>query len=184
LTLESLRHNPLEDLPLPLTSDFRVIAAPFALRFVLRGEAAALAPLEAAFGVAPPAAPLSSASAGSRSALWLGPDEWLLLAEDDGQGLEESIGAALEGVFHSLVDVSHRQAAVTLEGARAQEALGFGVALDLDPPAFPVRMVARTMFVKAEITLWRRGERVWRIEFARSFANYVRELLLEAARGF
>jgi sarcosine oxidase subunit gamma len=71
-----------------------------------------------------------------------------------------------------------------LAGPQAQEALGFGVALDLDLPAFPVGMVARTMFVKAEITLWRRGERNWRIEFARSFAGYVRELLLEAARGF
>ena len=184
MTLDTARHGPLEDLNLPLSPQFRASLEPFAQRFVLRGEAALLAPLAAAFGVAPPAGPLSSASTGTRSALWLGPDEWLLIAEECPPGLEEAIAAALDGVFHSLVDVSHRQAAVMLAGPQAQEALGFGVALDLDLPAFPVGMVARTMFVKAEITLWRRGERNWRIEFARSFAGYVRELLLEAARGF
>ena len=184
MTLEIVRHGPLEDLPLPLTPAFSAIPTPFAHRFVLRGEAVALAPLAGAFGVAPPAEPLSSASQGTRSALWFGPDEWLLIAEDDAAGLDAEIETALEGVFHSLVDVSHRQAAVTLQGPRAQEALGFGVALDLDLPAFPVGMVVRTMLVKAEITLWRRGEQNWRIEFARSFAGYVRDLLLEAGRGF
>ncbi len=178
------RHGPLEGLALPQTAAFRVRLEPFARRFILRGEAGSLAPLASVFGVAPPPAPLSSASVGGRAALWLAPDEWLLIAEETAEGLEAEIEAALAGVFHSLVDVSHRQAAVTLEGPRAQEALGFGVALDLDLPAFPVGMVARTMFVKAEIGLWRRGEQEWRIEFARSFGRYVRELLLEAGRGF
>jgi sarcosine oxidase subunit gamma len=183
LTLDIVRHSPLEDKLLPLTAAFSVRAEPFAQRFVLRGDAAALAPLKAIFGVAPPAEPLSSASTESRMAFWMGPDEWLLIAESDAEGLESHIEASLQNVFHSLVDVSHRQSAVTLEGSGVESALNFGVALDLDLAAFPIGMVVRTMFVKAEITLWRAGEHQWRIEFARSFADYVRTLLLEAGRG-
>ena len=62
-----------------------------------------------AFGVAPPTKPLGSAAAGERAALWLGPDEWLLLAEESAAGLMGDLEAALGGVFHSLVDISHRQ---------------------------------------------------------------------------
>ena len=184
MTLEIVRHGPLEDLLLPLSPAFTVQVAPFAQRYILRGEAGQLAPLAGAFGVAPPAAPLTSAQANGRSALWLGPDEWLLIAEAQAEGIEGTIEAALDGVFHSLVDISHRQGAVSLEGPRAREALNFGVALDLDLAAFPIGMAAKTLFVKAEITLWRQGEQLWRLEFARSFARYLRDLLLEASREF
>ena len=184
MSFDIARRGPLDGLLLPRSGSFRASAAPFVRRFVLRGETSTLAPLAAAFGVAPPDAPLSSASQGTRSALWLGPDEWLLIAEDESSGLEQDIEDALAGVFHSLVDVSHRQAAVVLEGPRAREALEFGVALDLDPSAYPVGMVARTLLVKAEIGLWRVGAETWRIEVARSFAAYVAAVLMEAARGF
>jgi sarcosine oxidase subunit gamma len=139
--------------------------------------------LRLAFGVAPPSRPLSSESEGERAALWLGPDEWLLIAEEGAEGLEAAIGAALPDVFFSLVDVSHRQTVIELEGARAADALNFGVALDLDERAFPVGMVVRTLFLKAEITLWRRGLAHWRVEVARSFAAYLAEALGAAIAG-
>ena len=178
-----MRQGPLDGFALPEAPGVAVRLAPPAQRFVLRGAAATLAPLEAAFGVAPPAAPLSSASAGGRSAHWLGPDEWLLLAEGGPEVSEDSIDAALAGVFHSLVDVSHRQIGLEIVGARAAETLAFGVALDLHPSAFPVGQVARTLFVKAEITLWRREAELWRIEVARSFAPYAAEMLSAAISG-
>jgi heterotetrameric sarcosine oxidase gamma subunit len=37
-------------------------------------------------------------------------------------------------------------------------------------------MCTRTLFEKAEITLWRRGAQAWQIEIARSFAPYLREM--------
>ncbi|MGO9741159.1 MAG: sarcosine oxidase subunit gamma [Roseiarcus sp.] len=177
------RRGALDDRALPQGLTFGARAAPAAQRFLLRGEAPAARAIFPAFGAAPPARPLASAAIGQRAALWLGPDEWLLIAEVEAKDLAEQLERALSGVFHSLVDVSHRQTGILLIGPGAARALAFGVALDLDLTAFPVGMVARTLLVKAEITLWRRAPDRFRVEVARSFAPYVAAMLGEAAEG-
>ena len=44
-------------------------------------------------------------------------------------------------------------------------------------------MATRTIFDKAEIVLWRRGEFAFHVEVWRSFAAYLVAALTEAARG-
>lgn len=116
----------------------------------------------------------------------LGPDEWLLLAhETDGQRLEQELRAALTSRFHSLVDISHRHAALTVAGPRAREVLNGGCPLDLHDDVFPPGAAKRTLLGKAEIVLLRPGvERAYRVECWRSFAPYVQALLIEVAREF
>jgi sarcosine oxidase subunit gamma len=57
-----------------------------------------------------------------------------------------------------------------------------GCPLDLSAQAFPVGMVARTLFHKAEIVLWRREEG-FHLEVWRSFAPYVAGHLAAARKG-
>jgi sarcosine oxidase subunit gamma len=140
-----------------------------ASRFILRGAAAAGRTM---LGLTIPALPCRSAVAGPCAALWLGPDEWLVL---DGDGA--AIAAALNDVPHALVDISHRQLAFRVSGRDADQLLNGAVPLDLSEAAFPTGMCTRTLFEKAEIALWRRGEREWHLEVARSFAPYVCELV-------
>jgi len=184
LTLEAraFRRSPLEGLALPDTERVRAVALPFATRFALRGGPAVVAPVEAAFGIAPPTRPLASASAGERAALWQGPDEWLLIAEEEAGDLAAKLEAALGGVFHSLVNVSHRQTAIEVSGPAAARLLNAGVRLDLDLAAFPVGMATRTLLMKAEIGLWRREAERFRIEVARSISPYVAAVLEQSAR--
>jgi sarcosine oxidase subunit gamma len=163
-------------------------AAPLA-RFVFRGDATAAGKAGGAFGASLPVAPLAANALGARAALWQGPDEWLLLAcpEADGEQavdalarkLAGEIAAALGDTPHSLVDVSERGVALLVEGAGAADLLNAHVFLDLSPEAFPVGMVTRTLFTKAEITLWRLGDEAFAIEVWRSFAPYVAGLLIE-----
>jgi sarcosine oxidase subunit gamma len=167
---------------LPENDRVRSAAAPLASRWILRGGPEVARPVGAVFGVAPPTAPLRAATEGARAALWLGPDEWLLIAEEADAGLGAAIEAALAGVAHALVDVSHRQTAIELSGPGAARLLNAGVPLDLDPAAFPVGMATRTVFLKAEITLWRREAERFRVEVARSFAAYLVAALAAAAR--
>jgi sarcosine oxidase, subunit gamma len=152
-----------------------------ASRLVLRGgEDAARA--AAVFGPAPPLRPLQVSEKGGRAAIWQSPDEWLLIAEDsDPAPLMKDLEAALAGVPHGLVDVSHRQAAVEVSGVGAARLLNAGVPLDLDIAAFPVGMATRTLLLKADILLWRRGAMRFRLEFARSFSAYVVDVLAQAA---
>lgn len=118
---------------------------------------------------------------GARTALHLGPDEWLLLAPS-GQG--EALVAAAAGQVASLVDVSHRNVGIAVEGKHAVEMLAAFVALDFAEAAFPVGMCTRTVLGKAEVVLWRTGLEAFRLEVARSFAPYVRGCLAEAGREF
>ena len=182
MTLNAVRRSVLDGRALPANARVKATPLPFATRLNLRGGADIVAPVAQAFGVAPPLKPLGSAASGERAALWLGPDEWLLLAEESATGLMDDLDKALGGVFHGLVDISHRQVGIAVEGPGAARLLAAGCPLDLDLSAFPVGMSTRTLLVKAEIGLWRRDENAFRIEVLRSFAPYVARILNEAAR--
>ena len=159
--------------------------APECRRWVFRGDATAMAAAASAFGAAFPsqAGGVVRVAATARVALWLGPDEiWLLTDLADGERLCAALQAALAGVDHSLVDISHRQAALELSGTQAAWLLNAGCPLDLALAAFPVDTVTRTVFVKAEIVLWRTGTDSFRLEFGRSFRGYVAGLLAEVTR--
>lgn len=157
---------------------------PAAARWILRGGPEIRAAAETALGLAVPTAACRAAAEGESAALWLGPDEWLLLsAEQRADETAAALRAAFAGLAHSLVDVSHRQLALEVHGPSAPALLASGCPLDLDPEAFPVGMCTRTMLAKAEIVLWRTRAESFRIEVWRSFAPYVSALLAEAARG-
>lgn len=158
--------------------------SPPATRYILRGADPVRGAAEGAFGVRLPATACRAAHEGTRAALWLGPDEWLLLAaESDAGPVAAALAAALSGLPHSLVDVSHRQVACVVAGPQAATLLNSGCPLDLDAHAFPVDMCTRTMMAKAEVVLWRTGPQAFRLEVWRSFAAYVSLFLAEAARG-
>jgi len=159
-----------------------VLEAPACTRLMLRGDATVAARAGAAFGVALPLVPCRAAEAGPRAALWLGPDEWLLLAPPDAPA-EAEVAAALSGTAHSLVDVSDGFAALVLRGERAARVLSAGCPLVLHAAAFPVGMATRTVLGRAGIALWRRGPEEWRVEVGRSLAAHAHAFLAEAARG-
>ncbi len=157
---------------------------PPATRFILQCGKDARERAASAFGVSMPEAACRAESAAGRAVLWLGPDERLLLAPE---GAEEAVAAAigksLAGLPHSLVDVSHRQAALAVTGAAARDLLASGCPLDLDAEAFPVGMCTRTVFARAEVVLWRRSAEEYHLETGRSFSGYVLGWLKEAEQG-
>ncbi len=132
-----------------------------------------------------PQEPCRTAEAGDRAALWLGPDEWLLLAGDgEAAAITARAATALGDTPHSLVDISHRQVGMNVGGPNAVDLLAAGCPLDLDPRAFPIGMCTRTLLAKAELVLWRRGPDLFRLELRRSFAAYAWAFLTEAAREY
>jgi heterotetrameric sarcosine oxidase gamma subunit len=146
----------------------QLAALPPVTRLIIRGSAATLASI----GLTLPDT-CRAATFGANALLWLGPDEFLLLASD-------LAAPSLAGT----VDVSHRDTALTVSGPRAAWAINAFCALDLHQTAFPVGMCTRTVFGKAEVVLWRTAVETFRIEVARSFAPYVWACLEEARREF
>jgi sarcosine oxidase, subunit gamma len=94
--------------------------------------------------------------------------------------LLQSLKSALAGRPASLVDVSHRNIGLIVEGPRAADLFNAGCPLDLNPEAFPVGMCTR--IGKAKVVLWRSAQGTFRLEAWRSFAPYVAGLLYGAAQ--
>jgi len=162
---------------------FSIIPAPDAARFVFRTRGVAVDTAGRAFGVDLPRQALRTSATSARTAAWVGPDEWLLLGPESEKALiEQQLTEALTGIAHSLVDVSHRDPAIALSGARAAAALNTGCPLDLHPFVFTVGMCARTLLGKAQIILWRTGPQVFHVQPSRSFADYVWRFLEQAGR--
>lgn len=147
-------------------------------RYVLRAEPAQLANVAAAYGWPAPGKMLRARVAGSRASLWLGPDEWLLLDVASASG--EAAALPLT-VPHSWVEVSDRQVALELTGPKAVELLASACPLDLAPEIFAVNHCTRTVFGRAEITLWWVEAERYRLECWRSFLPYVQSLLRAAS---
>jgi sarcosine oxidase subunit gamma len=156
----------------------RLTPAAAATRVALRAPQESLAGLSSALGLTLPNAPKTSGRKEWRSALWLGPDEWLVI-DESGADLMASLASA--GVLHSATDVSHRNVAILVSGPGAEATLSAGCPQDLSIDAFPVGACSRTLFGKAEVVIFRADDDLFRVESWRSFSDYVFGLLAEAA---
>jgi sarcosine oxidase, subunit gamma len=156
---------------------------PAAARFTLRGLTPVMAAAGSALGLNISDIACRSASNSQWAALWLGPDEQLVLAPvADGETVAAQLRAALDALPHSLVDMSHRQIAIEVSGPTAQTLLSAGCPLDLHLASFPIGMCTRTILGKADIVLWRTGAESFHVEVWRSFADYVARFLAAASR--
>jgi len=118
----------------------------------------------------------------SRGVLWLGPDEWLVMAgPGTAQALVAELEAELAGTHHSVVDVSANRTAIELTGPGRLELLASGCGLDLDPRAgwVPGRC-AQTLFGRAQVLL-QELDGATRVFVRPSFAGYVLDRLLATA---
>jgi len=156
-----------------------VTLAENATRISLRARPDAIAALSKALGISLPTRPKSTAQNGSRAALWLGPDEWLLI---DSEGSSLIADLAKAKVLHSAVDVSHRNVGIIVSGSGAEAVISGGCPQDLSLRVFPVGAVSRTVLGKIEIVLWRTAENTFRVECWRSFSSYAFAFLQESAR--
>jgi sarcosine oxidase subunit gamma len=118
---------------------------------------------------------------GARAALWLGPDEWLLLGPAGTAGdLVAGLRTALDGLHHSIVDVSANRVALVLGGPDRLETLASGCTLDLHARSWHDGMCAQTLFAKAQVVLHERADTT-RMLVRPSFAGYVIERMLAGA---
>ena len=128
-------------------------------------------------GVRPPTAPNTVASAGDRSILWLGPDEWLFIGPAPAADLKK----ALTGIHSAVVDVTSSRKALVVSGERAEEILGRAATLDFSLQAFAVGTCAQTNIARTQGIIWRRGAQEFVLYVRSSFAAYLAAWLEDAA---
>ncbi|MEM7444177.1 MAG: sarcosine oxidase subunit gamma family protein [Pseudomonadota bacterium] len=146
--------------------------------------------VRATFGLALPTEPnrCHSADADDQAAAevisWLGPDEWLVMAE---AGTEEAFEASLrtarpDDPWLAITDLSHTYTGLRLSGILARDILASGCPLDLHPRVFGVDHCAQTMLAKARVFLRQISvEPAFEIWVRNSFVRYLADWLVDAA---
>jgi sarcosine oxidase subunit gamma len=124
-----------------------------------------------------------AAFAGERGAVWMAPDELLLLMPyADAPEAVGRLGEALAGQHHLALDVSDMRAVLRLTGPLAGEVLAKGVPCDLRERAFPPGSARRTTTAGIAVALWRPEPELWEIAAFRSQAAHLMAFLEDGAR--
>jgi len=182
--LTALRRSPLAHLePHGEGSRVRLVERPFVTMVSLRVDphsTAAIA-VERALGVELPRTAGHVAEHGQHHVLWLGPDEWLVVSDQEPATLVGTMAAAVEGTHASVVDVSANRTVLELTGPAARAVLAKGCPVDLHQRAFqPGMAVTTTLAVRVPMLLWQVEPETYRLLPRSSFAEYVARWLLDA----
>ncbi|MGW1669868.1 sarcosine oxidase subunit gamma [Streptomyces sp. NPDC002324] len=164
----------------------RLAELPFLTQFDIRLDAkgAAADAIGLALDLPLPLEPGTVVRAGQLTALWLGPDEWLLVGPPgSARDLEDRIRTAAGDEPVSVTDVSAQRTTLLVAGPGARELLSHGCALDLHPRAFGAGRCAQTTLGRTQVVLVARdepGTGFW-VLVRSSFAGYLTDWLLDAA---
>jgi sarcosine oxidase subunit gamma len=137
-----------------------------------------------------PTEPCTSATRERVSALWLGPDQWLLTCpESEAAGLVRSLREALFDGHAAITEVTDGRVAFHLAGPSARDVLAKGCPLDLHPRAFPLGSCAQSLLAKAAVLIHLvdddpRSGAGFDLYVARSFAHYLWMWLEDACREY
>jgi sarcosine oxidase, subunit gamma len=191
---EAVRRSPLDgyaerfaELSAATGGEVSARELPFAAQLNLRVDPRDLGLIQrisAALGFALPVTANAVDAKGDRRALWLGPDEWLVVGRDGQQNeLEQLLTGAFNDAFGSVTDVSANRTLLEIRGAKACELLAHSIAIDLDPRSFVPGRCAQTLLAKTQVILERREDSAFVLYVRASFAIYVANVLLDAAAG-
>jgi sarcosine oxidase, subunit gamma len=154
------------------------------------GDRAFVAAVGRTLDVLLPGEPNTTAARGDLTALWLGPDAWLLTCPPGEVAAHiGSLREAVSDVHAAITDVSDGRVALRLGGPNARDVLAKGCPLDLHPRAFAAGRCAQSLLAKASVLLHlldddvRRGP-VFDLYVARSFAHYLFAWLEDAGHEY
>jgi sarcosine oxidase, subunit gamma len=135
------------------------------------------------FDVVLPTKPNTTARSDTLTALWLGPESWLLMA-GGASPLTDFVAKrdALNLQAGALLDVSAGRVAWAIAGPRAAEVLAKGCPLDFHLRAFAVGACAQSVYGHVNLLVEKRDETpTFMLMVARSFARDVGRALSAAA---
>ncbi len=184
MTADAQRRSPLDGVE--LLDGLREV--PFLAQVDLRAgpdDQDLLADIAKAIGFELPIEPNAVNGVVDHHALWLGPDEWLVVGPPGTEvDLVRILRSALGDRFGAVVDVSAARTTLELTGPHARSLLEFGCSVDLDPRAFPPGSCAQTLVARAQVILQQvDAAPTYRLYVRPSFAAYLAAWLTDAAEG-
>lgn len=155
----------------------------------LRGDPADttfLAEVRQVLGLDLPGTANTASVSGDRVALWLSPDQWLVVVPfaTRAQTIAE-LKRALAGKHVSITDVSANRTVLELSGSKVREVLAKGCGLDLHPRAFKAGQCAQTVVARSQAVIWQVDETpTYRVLVRPSFAAYLTDFFIDAMKEY
>lgn len=159
------------------------------------GDSAFTGAVADSLGLTLPVDANTTAGAGDRTALWLGPDEWWIIGPREVPGgaastLAARLREALQGQRAAVIDVGESRTCIQIRGRRARALLQKGCPLDFHRRSFAPGQCAQSHLSKAPITLHLTAESgdgggaTFDLYVLRSFADYVWRWLEDAGHEY
>lgn len=162
----------------------------FLAKINLRGDPQNAAFIQAAGsaldGVQPTTAPNTAVRAAAIDLLWLGPDEWLVVAAAGSEAaLAAGFAAAVAPHGGTVTDVTESRTTITVAGPRAREVLAKGCPIDLHPRKFRPGDCAQSLVARVGVILLRADDGSgpaprFELHVLRSMADYLWRFLEDA----
>ena len=171
-----------------LPDGVQITPRPFVAMAGLRVDPAgpAAAAVAEYLGVGLPTGPSTYAESETATAIWLGPDEWLVTSPfRTPEELETGLREAVSGQG-SVVDVSAQRTTLRLRGEHVRDLLAGGCSIDLHPSVFMRGAAAQTLLGQAGVVLMALDDTGthYQLVVRSSFAGYVIAWLLDAATEY
>ena len=147
------------------------------------GSAAATR-IETRLGTPLPSACGSVTTGDGVAVLWLSPDEFLVVSDEQPEQLTSRLLEALGDERGSVTDLSANRTTLELAGASARATLEKGCPLDLHPRAFETGSAYVTLIGSVPVVLWKVDEELYRILPRSSFADFLGRWLIDAMAEF
>ena len=141
-------------------------------------------PVRTALGVSLPGEPNTVMTGNNLSALWLGPDEWLIVGPPNAEkAVTGQLVKALPGA--AIVDVTEGRTTIRIRGPMVLDILAMGCPLDLHPRTFGPGRCAQSMLGRSSIILHQVDRTpLFDIHVERSQADYLWTWLKTAGRPY
>jgi sarcosine oxidase subunit gamma len=137
------------------------------------------------FGIAIPLAPNTTARTDKLTALWLGPESWLLATGEAALVDYAAKRDVLNTAGGALFDVSASRVAWTISGPRAIDVLGKGCPLDFHLRVFAAATCAQSVFGHINVLVDKRDDApTFTMMVARSLARDTWHALCEASAQY
>ncbi len=190
-TLEELRRSPLHDMTAEIRDGgvaggraVQLVERPFLTMVGVRidPDSAGARGVDEALGAPLPRRVGEVCRAGAHTALWLGPDEWLVVSKADAETLVDHLRAAAGETPAQVVDLSANRTVIELAGPGARSVLEKGCPADLHPRSFPDDTAILTSLARVPVVVWKLETDLFRVVPRASLAQYVAAWLLDAVR--
>jgi sarcosine oxidase subunit gamma len=155
----------------------------------LRGDASQMSFLQSvrnALGYALPLEANTVSEGMSSRALWLGPNEWLVVVPlNESAGVAGALRGALGGQHAAVTEVGDARTIINLAGRNARDVVMKGCPLDLHPKSFGPMRCAQSRLAKVNVIIDQRDDQPsYDLYVTRSFARYLWQWLEDAGREY